>query len=132
MYQLRATTSKQSAASNNNSVECEKTERKIVKCISGKWYTKAPPKPALTHETIKNQIGNCTICFRLPKPDIVQLPVCLCIFCKDCFYQYLNCFGRPKPVVQKAWISRDPSDYKRWDRKKFAGLFDSTSFRSHM
>ena len=122
MYQFRATTSQQSAANNNSSVECEKAERKIVKC---KWYKKAENLPSLTHETIKNQIGNCTICFRLPKPDCIQLPACLCIFCKDCFYQYLDCFASSKPVVKKAWISRDPSDYKRWNKEKFVGIFDS-------
>ena len=131
MYQLRASTSMQAAASNNNSVERANTKRKIVKCIPVRWYSKAGPhKPTLTHETLKNQIGNCSICCNLPKPDIVQLPVCLCIFCRDCFYKYLDCFGRPKPVVQKAWISRDPSDYKKWNSKNFAGLFNSTLLSS--
>ena len=131
MYQLRASTSMQAAASNNNSVERANTKRKIVKCIPVKWYTTAGPrKPTLTHETLKNQIGNCSICCNLPKPDIVQLPVCLCIFCRDCFYKYLDCFGRPNPVVQKAWFSRDPSDYKKWDSKKFAGFFDSALLSS--
>ena len=98
MYEFSAITSQQSASS--VSVKQPKEERKIIKSV---WLGKSliNKKPSLTHETIKNQIGNCTICFRLPKPDCVQLPVCLCIFCRDCFLQYLDNFAKPKPVVEK-------------------------------
>ena len=132
MHQLRTSTSQQSAVDNNTSVQSEKAKRKIVKIAKpdkvSKWLGKKPEiPPSLTHETIKKQIGNCTICFRLPKPDIVQLPACFCIFCRDCFYQYLDRFARPTPVVKKVWLPRDPSDRKRWDRKILKVL--STPFR---
>ena len=132
MHQFSTVTSQQSAVDNNNSVQLEKAKRKIVKTSLikpdkvSKWLGKKHEiTPKLTHETIKKQIGNCTICFRLPKPDIVQLPACFCIFCRDCFYQYLDRFARPTPVVKKVWLSRDPSDRKIWNRKNFEGAFDS-------
>ena len=119
MYELSATTSQQSASS--ASVKQPKEERKIIKSV---WLGKSliNKKPSLTHETIKNQIGNCTICFRLPKPDCVQLPTCLCLFCRDCFYTYLDNFAISKPVVEKVFISRD---CKNWNRARFAGIFDA-------
>ena len=119
MYELSAITSQQSASS--VSVKHPKEERKIIKSV---WLGKKPEKrpPSLTHESIKSQIGNCTICFRLPKPDCVQLPVCLCLFCRDCFYTYLDNFAISKPVVEKVFISRD---CKNWNRARFAGIFDA-------
>ena len=119
MYELSAITSQQSASS--DSVKHPKEERKIIKSV---WLGKSliNKKPSLTHETIKNQIGNCTICFRLPKPDCVQLPTCLCLFCRDCFYTYLDNFAISKPVVEKVFISRDCI---KWNKEKFAGIFDA-------
>ena len=120
MYELRESTAQQSRTGGS---PVPKKERYIVKC-SG-WLGKSKPKPALTHETIKKQIGNCTICCSVPNPDCIQLNICLCIFCRECFLKYLDIWATPKPILKKVFISKDPDDYKDWNKKKFAGFFDA-------
>ena len=117
MYELRESTAQQSPSEGS---PLPKKERYIVKCSP--WLSKSKPKPALTHEIIKKQIGNCTICFSLPNSDCIQLNICLCIFCRNCFEKYLDNFATPTPVLKKAFISKDPVD---WNKKKFAGFFDA-------
>ena len=34
----------------------------------------------------------------------VKLQIDYVIPLLDCFYKYLDCFGRPNPVAQKAWF----------------------------
>ena len=120
MYELRESTAQQSRSGGS---PVPKKERYIVKCSP--WLSKPKPKPALTHETIKKQIGNCTICCSVPNPDCIQLNICLCIFCRECFLKYLDIWATPKPILKKVFISKDPDDYKDWNKKKFAGFFDA-------
>ena len=94
MYQDKATTSQHTLSNNSDnlhSIKCSKEERKYVKC---KWFKKSEIK-SLTHKTIKEQIGNCTLCVNLPSADCIQLPDCGCIFCRDCFNTYLDRFAIP-------------------------------------
>ena len=133
MYQLSASTSQKSAScdkvkqSEKDTVKQQEKERKVIKTV---WLGKSPSKPSLTHETIKSQIGNCTICFRLPKPDCIQLNLCGCVFCRNCFCEYLDNFSTPNPVIKKVWISKDPDDYKDWNKTKCAGFFDANLLSS--
>ena len=118
---------------NTNSDNLKSVKRDYVKC---RWLKKTETK-TLTHAAIKEQIGNSTLCVSLPSSDCVQLPKCLCYFCRDCFNQYLDRFATPKPVLKKSFLSRDPEDYQRRRRgpgglqKKnsqiFDGVFDANS-----
>ena len=132
-----ASTSQQTPHNTNSdnlkSTKFSKEERKYVKC---KWFKKSEIK-SLTHAAIKEQIGNCTLCQSLPSSDCVQLPKCLCYFCRECFNTYLDKFATPKPVLKKSYLSLNPVDYGRGKKpfrefvkknsKVFGGVFDASS-----
>ena len=99
-------------------------DRKIVKC---KWYKKTEIK-SLSFKTIKEQIGDCTLCVSTPSPDLIQLPKCQCFFCKDCFLKYLNNFAIPRAVLYKEIVSIDFYKRKRKQNnghRLFDGMFDA-------
>ena len=133
MYEDDASTSQQ-ASHNTNSENLKSVKSDYVKC---RWFKKSEIK-SLTHATIKEQIGNCTLCVNLPSSDCVQLPKCLCYFCRECFNQYLDRFATPKPVLQKSFLSLNPEEYSRRRRRRpggflkknskiFEGVFDANS-----
>ena len=106
---------------NTNSDNLKSVKRDYVKC---RWYKKSE---ILTHTAIKEQIGNCTLCLSLPSSDCVQLPKCLCYFCRECFNLYLDKFATPKPVKRVISVI-EPGGLRK--RKKVIWRIRKEKFKS--
>ena len=109
-----------SASTSPKSRFVKRSPTKIVKC---KWL-KSDTK-VLSFKTIKEQIGECTLCVSTPSADLIQLPKCQCLFCRDCFLKYLDNFAIPEAVLKKEIISKDFFRRKQNEgRQLFRGMFD--------
>ena len=127
MYEDEEETPQQTA---NNS----KSKKDYVKV---KWLKKTETSKkgeCISFETIKEKIGVCSICQHLPDSDCVQLPKCMCYFCKKCFFKYLDKYAIPKPFLKETNISLNPeyygkgkksfAQYVKKNKKVFGGVFD--------
>ena len=130
MYEDDAATSQQTANTSNS-------KRDYVKV---KWLKKPEALKKdefLSRTAIEKQIGICSLCQDLPDSDCVQLPKCLCYFCKKCFFTYLDKFAMPKAVLKESHVSLNPADYGKGkklfaeyvkkNKKVFGGVFDVNS-----
>lgn len=136
MYEDEATTTQQ-IPHNTNSDNSKSVKRDYVKV---KWLKKPEilkKDEILSRTAIEKQIGICTLCQCLPSSDCVQLPKCLCYFCRECFNTYLDKFSTPKPVLKESYLSFNPAHYRKGKKsfeeyveknsKVFGGVFDANT-----
>ena len=111
------------AATPDSSTVVKRSPIKTTKC---KWLKCETKRQFLSFETIKEQIGQCTLCLSTPSADHIQLPKCQCIFCRTCFLKFLDNFGVPEAALKKEIISKDFFRRKQHQgRYLFSGLFDA-------
>ena len=127
MYEDEEETSQQTA----NTSKCKKDFVKV------KWLKKTETSKkgeCLSFTEIKEKIGICSICQRLPDSDCLQLPKCMCYFCKKCLFEYLDKFAVTKPFLKESSVSLNPEDYGKGpkefaeyvkkNKKIFGGVFN--------
>lgn len=127
MYEDEEETSQQTA----NTSKCKKDFVKV------KWLKKTETSKKgefLSYSEIKEKIGICSICQGLPDSDCVQLPKCMCHFCKKCLFEYLDKYAVIKPFLKESKVSLNPADYGKGpkafaeyvkkNKKSYGGVFN--------
>ena len=130
MYEDDAVTSQQTANTSN-------CKRDYVKVKSLKKPEELKKDEFLSHTAIEKKIGICSLCQDLPDSDSVQLPKCLCYFCKKCFFKFLDKNATHKAVLKESNVSLNPAhygkskksffEYVKNNKKVFGGIFDVNS-----
>ena len=116
----------------STSVHSGDLSKKVVKCTYqttvSKWLGKKtlPGVKTISSKTIKDSIGNCSICQSFYDYDNVILPECSDTFCRSCLYNYLD-----KTALVKPYVEKQDFDYGSIRRavntdSLFTGVFDAS------